>query len=175
MEDTDTKYDSADLAFGALLSGALASAAVALLFLIIDTFRGEPFLTPSLLGSALFLGTVPDADAPVRLGTMALYTVVHLSVFVSVGAATTLLAARVPELARGLVLLPGFVFVVLMAGIYVFDAFVRPGIVQAVGVGFLALGNLVGAWVIGWFVSGILRRYDLATEASLRDGGAPGR
>ncbi len=175
MESTKTTYDAADLAFGALLSGALASAGVALLFLVIDTFRGEPFLTPSILGSALFLGSVPDADAPARLGVMALYTLLHLFVFLCVGAATTFVASRVPALARGVVSLPGFVFVVLMAGVYLVDGFVRPGIVKAVGVGSLALGNLVGAWIIGWFVTGTLRRYEYVAATASTEGGASGR
>lgn len=39
-----------------ILTGMTGAAVVAVWFLILDTARGQMFLTPSLLGSVIFLG-----------------------------------------------------------------------------------------------------------------------
>ena len=60
-------------------------------------------------------------------------------------------------------------FVVLMTGVYLVDGILRPGLVQAVGVGLLALGSLAAAWTIGWFVSGTLRGGEYVASAVIED------
>src|SRR5262245_14707851 len=49
-----------------IVAGVIGAAAIALWFLIVDTFNGRPLYTPTVLGTALFKGGV-GLDAPESL------------------------------------------------------------------------------------------------------------
>jgi hypothetical protein len=96
-------------------AGLIGAALVALWFLLLDVVRGQPFLTPALLGAAVFYGVTEPTGLAVTAGPVLGYTVLHLLAFVAFGiVAASLLAASEHEP-------PTFVaFVVLFAAFEVF-------------------------------------------------------
>jgi hypothetical protein len=74
-----------------MIAGVLGAAAVAVWFLLLDTLAGRPLWTPTVLGTALFgRGATLDAQLPVSLEMVAMFTWVHGLVFIALGG----LAAR---------------------------------------------------------------------------------
>ena len=74
-------------------SGLLGAAVVALWFLIFDTARGKPLLTPALLGAAIFYGVRDPSGATIALGPILGYTVLHGLAFVAFGVIAAALIA----------------------------------------------------------------------------------
>jgi len=76
-----------------IVAGLIGAAVVALWFFVFDILRGRPFLTPSLLGSLVFLGiNAPAAGSP-AVGPILGYTILHGLAFVAFGiVAATMLA-----------------------------------------------------------------------------------
>ena len=142
---TTTTTDSrrSDLAFAIAYAGAIGSAVIASLFLILDTVAGRPLETPILMGSALFLGELPSAAAPLRLDLAAAYSLVHLVMFTAVGALFALAADRLQELPF-LATISGL-FLTLNAGLLTLDALVAPNLVAAIGFTPVVLGNLLAS------------------------------
>lgn len=130
-----------------LVAGIASGFVVATWFLVVDTFQGRPFFTPSALGAVLFEGATSLDAIEISLGLTALYTPVHYAIFIPIGilaAAIAQQAERQPPILIGAILL----FVA-------FEAFAL-GII-AVAAEFLlgplawwniALGNLVGVLTI---------------------------
>lgn len=140
------------IAFASLLSGAYASATVALFFLAVDTVRGEPLLTPSLMGSVVILGETPSADLPLRLDMMAYYSLVHYVVFTLLGTAATLTYARLPGfLGRPYALAAG-ILAALLAGELLITAVWLPGLVATIGTWAVGFANLAAALVMAGFI-----------------------
>ena len=81
------------------VAGLLGAATIALWFLVVDTFRGHPLYTPSLLGTALFRGrdaiASPETHA-ISLLMVVLFTLAHGLIFVLIGQ----IAARLIRLAE---------------------------------------------------------------------------
>jgi hypothetical protein len=81
------------------IAGLIGAATIALWFLVVDTLRGHPLYTPSLLGTALFRGrdalASPEAHAISPL-MVVLFTLAHGLVFVAIGQ----IAARLVRLAE---------------------------------------------------------------------------
>jgi hypothetical protein len=75
-----------------IVAGLIGAAVVALWFFVFDILRGRPFLTPSLLGSLVFLGISAPAASP-AVGPILGYTILHGLAFVAFGiVAATMLA-----------------------------------------------------------------------------------
>lgn len=66
-------------------AGFLGGAAVALWFLIHDSLRGRPLLTPSVLGQLFLLGNPHPSTSSIDFGAMIMYTVVHFLLFLGFG------------------------------------------------------------------------------------------
>lgn len=77
---TMTSADS-DLTFHGLVGGVLASAVVAVWFLVVDLAAGDPFATPARLAS-IILGEEPTGTWP-RL--VVVYSILHVGVFAVLG------------------------------------------------------------------------------------------
>ena len=113
-----TPYDSTRVIQDGIIAGVLAAAAVALWFLALDTVRGRPLYTPSVLGTVLFgrgasLGSL--GTTPVAFDMVLMFTWVHLLVFVGLGGIVARLvdhAERHPNVGFGVLLL----FVVFQFG-----------------------------------------------------------
>jgi hypothetical protein len=81
------------------VAGLIGAATIALWFLVVDTLRGRPLYTPSLLGTAIFRGrdvlALPETHAISPLMVL-LFTLVHGLIFVVIGQ----IAARLVRLAE---------------------------------------------------------------------------
>ena len=149
---TSKRIGSDTIAFASILSGAYASAAVALFFLVVDTARGEPLLTPSVMGSVVLLGQAPSADLPIRLDLLAYYSLIHFVIFVLLGTAATLSYVKLAAHRPRPVVLGAGILAVLMAGELVVDSFWMPGLVAALGPLFVGLANLAASIVMAVFI-----------------------
>lgn len=120
-------------------AGLIGAATIALWFLVVDTLRGRPLYTPSLLGTAIFQGrdaiTRPETHS-VSLWMVLLFTVAHGLIFVVIGQ----LAARLIRLGEknanygfGIVLflvffLSGFFFVSMVFAAEILHALTWPAV-----------------------------------------------
>jgi len=68
-----------------VVAGVVGAAVVALWFLVFDIARGRPFLTPSLLGAAVFYGTRSPEGVTIAAGPVIGYTILHVCAFVAFG------------------------------------------------------------------------------------------
>src|SRR5262245_50045712 len=97
-----------------ILAGLMGAATIAVWFLALDSIKGRPFYTPSVLGTALFRGGAglenPQALAP-NFEMVLSFTWVHVLAFLLIGVAASRLLDLVelnPSFGFGVVLL--FVF-----------------------------------------------------------------
>ena len=133
-----------------ILAGFIGATGVALWFLMVDLVAAELFFTPTRLGMAF--GRVFRVPLMVESGTIAFlgYTVLHYAVFAAIG---TLAAAVVHASGRSPSLLAGafLAFVVSEALIYGFIALLHgTDLLEHLTWVLLAIGNLIGAVLIGW-------------------------
>jgi hypothetical protein len=142
MSTQPNKISSGDLAYAIAYAGAIGSAVIATLFLILDTFSGRPLDTPMLMGSAIFLGELPSGTGPLRLDLAAGYSLVHFVMFTAVGGAFAVFAQRLRGLPKLPTVLVTGLFLTLSAGLITLDALVAPDLVAAIGLAPMALGNL---------------------------------
>jgi hypothetical protein len=134
-----------NLARGAI-AGLVAATVLALWFLAVDTWLGEPFRTPMFLASSLL-----GLDAEAGVASVAFYTIIHYLAFIVIGIAAArffdLLDAR-PGLLVGAVL-----------GFLLFDFIFYAGIIMSGTAIIEALGwppVLVGSLVAGMTLAGTL-------------------
>ncbi|MGH7355903.1 MAG: hypothetical protein ACRELS_15150 [Candidatus Rokuibacteriota bacterium] len=91
-----------------IVAGLIGAAVVAVWFLIFDIARGRAFLTPSLLGSAVFHGAHAPLEPGIHVGPILGYTILHGLAFMAFGviAATIMVVAeREPALFIAFVIL----------------------------------------------------------------------
>jgi hypothetical protein len=137
-----------------IVAGLIGAATIAGWFLLLDTARGHPFYTPSLLGTALFRPgelAVAAGGAPISFEMVTVYTWIHFLVFCVLGGiASRLLAvaeAR-PNVAFGVVLL----FVVFLFGfVGIAMVFAEP-VLRALTWPAIFLGNLLAAAAMGGYL-----------------------
>jgi hypothetical protein len=135
---------SGSIAVDGVFSGVIGGLTVAVFYLLIDTFEGRPLWTPSLLGSALFLGASVDKITEVNVPMVFAYTGVHMALFVAAGMAFSFTVAQFesnPPLAILLILL----FVCFEAAFFAFTMALAPGVVGALGASSIAVANLLAA------------------------------
>lgn len=77
-----------------IVAGILGAAVVAIFYLGVDLARGVPLLTPSVLGEVLVFHRSEVALTAVDGSAVAVYTGVHLLLFISFGLILTALATR---------------------------------------------------------------------------------
>jgi hypothetical protein len=91
-----------------VVAGIIGAAVVAVWFLIFDLARGRPFLTPALLGSAVFYGVNTPADVHMAVAPILGYTILHGLAFIAFGviaASVMALSEREPALFIAFVIL----------------------------------------------------------------------
>lgn len=142
----------ADVLYDAFYSAAVGGAALGLFFLIVDSTSGEPFFTPSLMGSVLFLGVAADAVTEVRLDMVAYFTMIHFALFGAVGLALAILVYGVEVHSRHPRELVGALFLVLEGGFLIGANLFMPGVVSAIGFGPIVVGNLLTAVAMALFL-----------------------
>lgn len=132
------------------VAGAIGATGVALWFLVVDLVAAEVFFTPVRLGRAFgtVFGVSPMADDAIVafIG----YTILHYFAFAIIGwiaAALVHASRRQPSLLAGAFL----AFVVSEALIYGFIALLHATeLLEHLTWALLAIGNLIGAGLIGW-------------------------
>ena len=129
------------------IAGIIGAAIIAIWFLFLDAVTRLPFYTPTVLGTALYLGpeVLPPTDGmQVSLKLTLMYTGVHGLVFIVLGeiaAYLLLLTAKKPNLRFGILLL----FVILEFG-FVGTAFVfAEPVLHELAWPVVLLGNLLAA------------------------------
>lgn len=158
MNKPQLQVETNTIALASLLSASYGSAAVALFFLIIDALRGDPFFTPSLMGSVLLLGSEPSSALPVRLDMLAYYSLVHFVLFAALGTSFTLVCVRLGVRARRPVIFTGGILAALSLGMVALDRIWFPGLVQAMGPMALVGANLLAAVVMSTFIRTTIER-----------------
>jgi len=133
-----------------IVAGTIGAATVAVWFLILDTIKGRPLYTPSVLGTAFFRPRVaPPLPESLQISfeLVLVYTWVHWMVFCVIGEAASLLlrkAERNPDLGFGILLL----FVVFEFGFLVVAMLFAEAILRAIAWQEILLGNLIAAAVM---------------------------
>src|SRR5256885_13691303 len=78
-----------------IFAGLIGAAVVAVWFLLFDLWRGQPFLTPGLLGAAVFQGVTDPTGVHPAVGNVVGYTIIHGLAFIAFGVvAASLMAVR---------------------------------------------------------------------------------
>jgi hypothetical protein len=142
-ESFATRSDAASAAHGAY-AGAIGASTIGIFFLLVDAALRTALWTPSLAGGVLFGGLAPDAAMEVELAWVALYSLVHGALFLGFGAAVGLLVSRLPRVPSSPVLAVGC-FVALELGVLAGSRLVAPGLAEAIGLGWITLGNALAA------------------------------
>jgi hypothetical protein len=106
-----------------VLCGIVGAAIVAVWFLFIDVARGQPFFTPSLLGSVLFLGSTVEEVTGVSWVLVFAYTGLH-----------------------------GVLFLLFQSVLFGLEVTLVPELVGALGASAVASANLFAAVGIFWFL-----------------------
>jgi hypothetical protein len=133
-----------------IVAGALGAATIAAWFFLLDLIDGQPFFTPSVLGTAIFRGlsaVEPAVEVPVDFEMVFVFTWVHLLVFLGVGVAASLLldvAERQRNVGFGILLL----FVVFQFGFVVLCAVFAEPVLETLAVWRVLLGNILAAGVM---------------------------
>jgi hypothetical protein len=134
-----------------IVAGLIGAAVVAVWFLVFDIARGRPFLTPGLLGAAVFHGVDSPVGLTPSVGPILGYTILHGLAFVAFGviaASIMALSEREPALF--------IAFVILFA---CFEAFFF-GVLGAVGQSMrgalvwwaVLVGNLLASVAMLWYL-----------------------
>lgn len=147
-------HSSERLSQEGLVAGLLGAATIALWFLLLDTLRGRPLLTPSLLGTAIFgggAGLDSPAGLAVSMEMVVLYTWVHALVFAVVGGVAARLLAvaeRRPHVGFGILLL----FVVFEFGFLIATMLFAERVLRVLAWPAVLFGNLLAAVVMGAYL-----------------------
>ena len=132
-------------------AGLVGASVIALWFLLVDTFAGRPFYTPTLLGAALFhggAGIENESAVTPSLELVAGFTWVHYLVFmlIGIGAARLMaLAERNPSFGFGIVLF----FAIFEFGFLLVSMIFAEGVLQRLAWPAVVVGNLLAAIGMG--------------------------
>ena len=142
----------ADLAYESLYCAAIGGSVIALFFLVIDAYNGQPLFTPSLLGGVLFGGVDASAVSEVRMDWVAYATIAHFLAFTALGVGVTLVAHEVELHSRHPFTILFGVFAAIEWGFLVAGMFLLPGVISALGFWRVAGANLLAAGGIATFL-----------------------
>ncbi len=129
--------------------GLIGALTVAVWFLVLDGLAGRPMFTPAALGSAVFLGVASAAEVQVTIGTVAVYTALHVAAFIGVGVLFAWVAERV-EHTPGVWLLALMAFIVVEAGFLGAAGLMASWVLDALGWWAVAMGNVLAVSAMGW-------------------------
>src|SRR5438128_409764 len=137
-----------------IVAGLIGAAVVAVWFLFFDIARGRPFLTPGLLGAAVFQGVTNPTGLEITVANVVGYTLIHGLAFIAFGVVAASLMAiseREPTLFVAFVILFA-AFEVLFFGAVVILA---KWVLDELAGWTIFVGNLLAAAaVLGYFFTG---------------------
>jgi len=137
-----------------IVAGTLGAATIALWFLLLDAINGHPFYTPTVLGTAVFRGGAQLSSPqtlPVSFDMVIAFTWLHELVFVVIGGAASLLLAQAEKRSHvgfGILLL----FVVFEFGFLAVASVFAEGVLHALTMPAIFVGNLLAAAVMGIYL-----------------------
>jgi hypothetical protein len=140
-----------DFLYDSFYSAAIGASVVALFFLFIDAFQGQPFFTPSLLGAVMFSGVDAAAAASeVRLDMVAYYSMIHMAAFGALGMVLAFLVHEVELHAKNPAQFFLLFFLVFEAAFLVASRLLLPGVNELLGHFRMFMANLcaVGAMAV---------------------------
>ncbi len=152
---------AADLLYDAFYGGALGACAIALFFLVVDVMQGRPLFTPAMIGTVLFTSASPLTVTETRLDMVAYYTLVHFAVFGALAAGISVMCRRWALVEGHPIVIVGVVFTVLTAALIVADLTLMRGVVFAMGLAPVLVGNAVTGIVMAAFIHWSHRMYRL--------------
>ena len=136
----------------ALITGALGAATIMVWFFGLDLLAGRPLYTPTVLGTVLLGGDAASLETlAVSVPLVLLYTVVHALSFCAVGYLASWLlgvAEAHPRWIFGLLLF----FILFFCGFLAVPVVVEPGLFEVVTIPAILAGNLLAAFVMGWYL-----------------------
>ena len=141
-----------DLLYDAFYSAAIGGSVLGLFFLLVDTVAGQPFYTPSLMGSVLFLGMTPEAVTEIRLDLVAYFTMIHMGAFGALGIAFSILVYEVELPSHHPARVMALLFLVIEGGFLISANTFMPGVVSAIGFGRILVGNILTATAMALFM-----------------------
>ena len=131
--------------------GLIGAGSVAAWFLVVDIIAGRPFFTPAVLGSVIFLGLDDPAAVVIGVKTVAAYTAFHLLAFLIVGTIASALVTDANRSPHAIWLFIEF-FVVFEIGFYAAVALVFTPLLAALAWVNVALGNVIAAVAMGYYL-----------------------
>jgi len=137
--------------FEGFVAGLIGAAAVAIWFLIVDLVNGRPLFTPAMLGQAVFDGLRDPALVAIEPGSVIMYTALHVVAFIAVGLLAAALVAEAEEVPHIIWLLV-VLFVVFEFGFYIVVAVLLTPLLRALAWVNVAIGNLIAALGMGYFL-----------------------
>ena len=148
--DAPTKLD--DLLYDAFYSAAIGGSVLGLFFLLVDVVAGQPFYTPSLMGSVLFLGMTPEAVTDIRLDLVAYVTMLHMGAFGALGLGLSILVYEAELHSHHPTRVVTLLFLVIEGGFLISANVFMPGVVAAIGFGRILVGNVLTATAMVLFM-----------------------
>jgi len=148
------KIGLGEVAGDGIYAGLIGASAVALWFLVVDSWVREPFFTPSLVANVLLHGAQADTNAPISLPLVAAYSAFHALAFIAYGILASWVIDQFKETPDYPVIAIGL-FVTLEGGFIAAMKLFYPEVPAVIGHGFIVVGNVVGAasmavWYAGW-------------------------
>ena len=134
-----------------LVAGLVGAGTIALWFFIVDMGRGQPFFTPGVLGSVLFLGSTEATAVSVSVATVAGYSILHIGAFFATGfiaAAIAGYAEDTPPLIIGAVML----FVAFEAFFMALMALSAEFLLSALAWWAIVVGNVLATLTMGSYL-----------------------
>jgi hypothetical protein len=133
------------------IAGVIGAAAVAAWFFVVDLVAGTAFLTPSVLGQAVFCGLRDTTGVEVTFPSVIAYTAVHVLAFGVVGIAGAALAFMVDKWPTTLFFVVVF-FAIFEVGFYVMVALVARPLLGVLAWSNVAIGNAIAAVGMGYYL-----------------------
>lgn len=133
------------------VTGLIGALAVAAWFFIVDLIGGNPFFTPSMLGSAVFWGLRDPAMVEVTFPTTIAYTMLHVVLFTLVGMIAAALASVVHKFPSTLFLVV-VLFAIFEVGFYIVVATMAAPLLGRLAWSNVAVGNLIAAVGMGYYL-----------------------
>ena len=137
-----------------MVAGIIGAVTIAIWFLILDTVKGRPLYTPTVLGTVLFRrreGFASLENLPVSSEMVLMYTWVHGLVFCIIGMAASrllALAEQNPDYGFGILLF----FVIFEVGFLAIAMALADPVLQALAWPAVLLGNLLSAAAMGAYL-----------------------
>ncbi len=151
-EPESPTHGADDFIFDAFYIGAIGGSVVALFFLVIDLLNGQPFFTPSLMGTVLFTGVAAESVTSVQLDMVTYYTLVHFLTFGILGAVVSIAVHEVELHAQRPYLMLTALLVAFEIGFFLMASIFMHGVITVVGVVPITIANVLAAGAMGGFL-----------------------